>query len=200
MAETALLETIKKLGLEYDVDHGGGAFYGPKIDIKIEDALGREWQCSTIQFDFNLPERFDMSYVNSEGKEQRPFMIHRALLGSLERFMGVMIEHHAGKFPIWLSPEQVRIITVNPKYDNYGKDIEKQLKSQNIRVEMDYSDEKLGYKIRKASKEKCPFIFVIGEKEVETKTVSIRQLDKGDLGQKTIQEFIMMFEELQKKA
>lgn len=190
MAEESLTEAVKEAGIDYEIDEGGGAFYGPKIDIKIKDAIGREWQCSTIQFDFNLPERFDMTFVNSNGEKERPIMIHRALLGSLERFFGVLIEHYAGKFPTWLSPVQVKVLSIAEKFSPYVESVSKCLKEAGFRVELDTSSEKIGYKIRQSIKEKVPYMLVIGEKEVESQTVAIRSRDYGDLGTKTINDFI----------
>lgn len=190
MAEESLTEAVKEAGIDYEIDEGGGAFYGPKIDIKIKDAIGREWQCSTIQFDFNLPERFDMTFVNSNGEKERPIMIHRALLGSLERFFGVLIEHYAGKFPTWLSPVQVKVLSIAEKFSPYVESVSKCLKEAGFRVELDTSSEKIGYKIRQSIKEKVPYLLVIGEKEVESQTVAIRSRDYGDLGTKTINDFI----------
>ena len=173
-AIVSLEKAIKAEGLEYETDDGGGAFYGPKIDLKIKDAIGREWQMTTIQFDFNLPERFDMTFVDSDGKEKRPYMIHRALLGSIERFFGVLIEHYAGAFPVWLSPVQVRIIPVAEAFNDFGNDMLKNLKLSGIRAEIDKSDSRMNAKIRNAQKEKIPYMIILGEKEVESNSVSLR--------------------------
>ncbi|MEA1910166.1 MAG: threonine--tRNA ligase [Spirochaetota bacterium] len=170
----SLEKAIKAEGLEYETDEGGGAFYGPKIDLKIKDAIGREWQMTTIQFDFNLPERFDMNFVDSDGKEKRPYMIHRALLGSIERFFGVLIEHYAGAFPVWLSPVQVKIVPVAEVFNKFGDEVLKNLKLNGIRAEIDKSDSRMNAKIRNAQKEKIPYMIIIGEKELESKTVSLR--------------------------
>ena len=174
IAEESLRKSLEKSGLEYDVDEGGGAFYGPKIDLKVKDALGRSWQLSTIQFDFNEPERFGMTFIDQDGKEKRPFMVHRALLGSLERFFGVLIENYAGAFPVWLSPVQAVVIPVAPAFDEYARKIEKVLKEKMIRVETDLSDQRMNAKIRNAQNEKIPYMFVIGEKEAESESASIR--------------------------
>ncbi len=190
MAENALENSLKKMGLAYETDIGGGAFYGPKIDIKIKDAIGREWQCSTIQFDFNLPERFDMTYIGSDGKKHRPIMIHRALLGSIERFFGILIEHHEGRFPLWLAPVQVKLLTVSPEYNEYAKTVAQQLKAANIRVELDNSEEKIGYKIREAANELVPIMGIIGAKEREAGTLSLRKRGEGDVGQLPVNELI----------
>ncbi|MFA5879328.1 MAG: threonine--tRNA ligase [Candidatus Margulisiibacteriota bacterium] len=189
-AENALKQALTDLNIEYKVDEGGGAFYGPKIDIKIKDALNREWQCSTIQFDFNLPERFDMTYINNEGKKTRPFMIHRALLGSLERFFGILIEHYKGKFPLWLSPEQVRILTLNQEVVDYAEQLASALEDQNFRVSIDSNHEKIGQKIRLSIQEKIPYALVIGKKEKEQATVSVRSLTEGDLGILSLPDFM----------
>ncbi len=189
-ATEALRAAINRTGLPSEMDDGGGAFYGPKIDLKINDALGREWQCSTIQFDFNEPERFNMTYTGSDGADHQPYMIHRALLGSIERFFGVLIEHYSGKFPLWLSPVQVSILPVSDKFNDYAEKITASLKKENIRVEIDSSPEKLGFKIRKAQLEKIPYMIVIGEKEIESGQLSVRHRDKGDLGSQNFEEFI----------
>jgi len=168
--------------LDYQVDEGGGAFYGPKIDIKIKDALGRSWQCSTIQFDFTLPERFDLTYVDQDGERKRPLMIHRALLGSLERFFGALIEHYAGDFPLWLAPVQVRLLPVTDRVVGYAAELEKKLRAAGIRVELDERSEKIGHKIREAELHKVPIMLIIGDREVEAGKVSVRRRGLGDLG------------------
>lgn len=173
-ATESLKKAIEAENLEYELDDGGGAFYGPKIDLKIKDAIGREWQMTTVQFDFNLPERFDMTFVDNDGKEKRPYMIHRALLGSIERFFGVLIEHYAGAFPVWLSPVQVRIIPVAEAFNAFGDEILKKLKLSGIRTEIDKSDSRMNAKIRNAQKEKIPYMIIIGEKELESDSVSLR--------------------------
>ena len=167
----------------------GGAFYGPKIDIKIKDAIGREWQCSTIQFDFNLPERFNMSYVNNEGNKERPIMIHRALLGSLERFFGILIEHYEGWFPLWLAPVQLKILTVNPSVVEYAETLTSQLKSKGFRVELDATQEKIGFKIRESIHEKVPYLAIIGDKEQESETITLRN-KKENIGTFSIDELV----------
>lgn len=183
LAQSALETAIKDSGLPYEIDEGGGAFYGPKIDIKISDAIGREWQCSTIQFDFNLPERFDMTYIGSDGQKHRPLMIHRALLGSIERFFGILIEHYEGKFPFWLAPVQAKVLTVNAACNTYAKTVRSQLEANGYRVELDESAEKIGYKIRQATLEKVPYMIIIGQNEEANQAVSIRCRNNGDLGQ-----------------
>jgi threonyl-tRNA synthetase len=189
-ATNSLKIALEKEGLDYEIDEGGGAFYGPKIDIKIKDALNREWQMSTIQFDFNLPERFDMKYIGEDGKEHRPFMVHRALLGSLERFMGVLIEHYGGAFPEWLAPVQVAIVPVSQNYFDYAQKIVSLLIDENLRVEFDKRNEKIGYKIRDWETQKVPYMLIVGEKEETNGTVSVRKHKHGDQGETTIDEFI----------
>ncbi len=173
-ATEALREAIVAEGLSYEVDEGGGAFYGPKIDLKVKDAIGREWQLSTVQFDFNMPERFDMTFVDRDGVEKRPYMIHRALLGSLERFFGVLIEHYAGPFPPWLAPEQIKVIPVGEAFFDYATVLEKRLRKEGFRVSADLGDDRLNAKIRNAQQLKIPYMVVIGEREVEGDQVSLR--------------------------
>ena len=173
-ATESLRAAIEKEVLEYEVDEGGGAFYGPKIDLKIKDAMGRAWQLSTIQFDFNLPERFKMTFVDQDGQEKQPYVIHRALLGSIERFFGVLIEHFGGAFPVWLSPVQVCVIPVAAPFDDYAKKVTAELKAAGIRVESDLSDGRLNAKIRNAQNEKIPYMLVLGEKEEAEGAVSVR--------------------------
>lgn len=190
-SETALRNAIVAAGLPFEVDEGGGAFYGPKIDVKIEDAIGREWQCSTVQFDFNLPERFDMTYVGADGQKHRPYMIHRALLGSIERFFGILIEHYEGKFPTWLAPVQVKLLSVNKEMVEYCKSVASELLAQDIRVVTDSSDEKIGYKIRQGLNERVPYLAVIGKREAEAGTLSVRGR-QGDLGALSVADFISL--------
>ena len=173
-ATEALKKAVEKEGLAYDIDEGGGAFYGPKIDLKIKDAIGREWQLSTVQFDFNLPERFHMTFVDRDGAEKQPYMIHRALLGSIERFFGVLLEHYAGAFPPWLSPDQIAIIPVGENAFGYAKDLEKRLRQEGFRVVTDLSADRMNAKIRNAQKMKTPYMLIIGEKEMEGNLVSVR--------------------------
>ena len=194
MAQSSLEKAVKKMDLNYEVDEGGGAFYGPKIDIKIKDSIGREWQCSTIQFDFNLPERFDMTFINDKGEKERPFMIHRALLGSIERFFGILIEHYEGKFPVWLAPVQVKILTIHESGNTYAKSIATTLKQHKVRTELDLSNEKINYKIRLAITEKAPHIMIIGKQEIEDKTVSIRNRETGETTVYTVDTFLNLIE------
>ncbi len=159
-----LRKALEAEKLNYEMDEGGGAFYGPKIDIKIKDALGREWQLSTIQFDFNLPERFDINYIGEDGKEHRPFMVHRALLGSIERFFGILIEHYAGDFPLWLAPVQAVVIPVSQNFFEYAQTINDKLVAGGIRTHLDQRNEKIGYKIRDWETQKVPYMIIVGEK------------------------------------
>lgn len=189
-ATKSLKDAMERENLPYEMDEGGGAFYGPKIDIKIKDALNREWQLSTIQFDFNLPIRFDMHYIGEDGKEHRPFMVHRALLGSIERFMGILIEHYGGAFPTWLAPVQVAVIPVSQNYFDYAKSVSNQLKNNNICVELDERNEKIGYKIRDWETQKVPYMLIVGEKEKDANSVSVRKHKTGDLGSLPLNKFI----------
>ena len=189
-AINSLEKAIMAEELPYEIDEGGGAFYGPKIDLKIKDAIGREWQTSTIQFDFNLPERFDLKYIGEDGKSHQPYMVHRALFGSLERFFGILTEHYAGGFPVWLSPEQVRIIPVTDDHNEYAINVEKQLKSNDIRTKTDIKPGKLNGKIKNAQLEKIPYMVIIGEKEIEQENISIRDRLQGNQGTSTIDDFI----------
>jgi threonyl-tRNA synthetase len=181
-ATEALRAAIEKTGLPYEVDEGGGAFYGPKIDLKIKDALGREWQCSTIQFDFNEPERFDLTYKGPDGHDHQPYMIHRALLGSLERFFGILIENYEGAFPLWLAPVQAIVLPVLPENLEYAGTIYDWLRQNGIRAELDSRNEKIGYRIREAQMQKIPYMLVVGSKEAETGQVAVRARREGDLG------------------
>jgi len=189
IATESLKGALEDQGIPYEIDEGGGAFYGPKIDIKIKDALNREWQMSTVQFDFNLPERFDMHYIGEDGKQHRPFMVHRALLGSIERFFGVLIEHYGGAFPVWLAPIQVAIVPVSGVFMDYAQSVATQLKAKGIRVELDTRNEKIGYKIRDWETQKAPYMLVVGEKEQESNSVAVRQHKKGDIGTLSVADF-----------
>jgi len=192
--QKVLEEVANEQGLNYTKEEGEAAFYGPKLDYKIKDCLGREWQCSTLQFDFNLPERFDMNFVNEKGEKERPYVLHRALFGSFERFLGVLIENYAGAFPTWLSPVQAIIIPVSEKFNDYGEKVIEKMKEKNIRVELDNSDESLGKRIREAEKQKIPYILVVGEKESADKLVAVRSRDKKQEVLK-LEEFIEKIEE-----
>jgi threonyl-tRNA synthetase len=194
-ATASLRSALEAEGIAYQVDEGGGAFYGPKIDLKIKDALGRPWQLGTIQFDFNLPERFDMTYVGEDGKEHQPYMVHRALLGSLERFFGILIEHYAGAFPVWLAPEQVRILPITSGQVEHANALAAKLREKDVRVGVDADNEKLGAKIRRAQLEKVPFMLVIGGRDVEAGVVSVRSRETGDKGAMTLEAFEELFNE-----
>ncbi|HJA43594.1 MAG TPA: threonine--tRNA ligase, partial [Candidatus Dorea stercoravium] len=179
MATNALRGALESLGLDYVVNEGDGAFYGPKIDFHLEDSIGRTWQCGTIQLDFQMPQRFDLEYTGADGEKHRPIMIHRVAFGSIERFIGILIEHYAGKFPVWLSPVQVKILPVSEKFADYAEKVSDALKAAGVRVETDDRSEKLGYKIRSAQMEKVPYMLIVGEKEVEGECVSVRRRDEG---------------------
>jgi threonyl-tRNA synthetase len=189
-ATEVLEDTLRKKGLAYEVNVGEGAFYGPKIDIKLKDALKRKWQCATIQCDFALPKRFALSYIDSEGKEKQPIMLHRVILGSLERFIGTLIEHYAGDFPLWLAPIQIRIIPVNKNLLEYGLKIESNLKEIGLRVEIDSDNDTLDKRIRRAELEKIPYVLIIGNEELKENTVSVRRRKVGNLGKFKLEEFI----------
>lgn len=188
--EKILEKVAKEKKLNFVKEEGEAAFYGPKLDFKIKDCLGREWQCSTLQFDFNLPERFTMRFVNDQGKEEQPYMLHRALFGSFERFIGVLIENYAGAFPTWLSPVQVKILPVSDKFLEYALKVKNMFLDNEVRVELDDSAESLGKKIRTGEQEKVPYLLIIGEKEVNAKQVAVRQRGKGDLGPQDVEAFI----------
>ena len=183
----------------YIVNEGDGAFYGPKIDFHLQDAIGRTWQCGTIQLDFQMPERFDIHYIDNNNEKQRPVMLHRTIFGSIERFIGILIEHFAGKFPLWLSPVQVKILPISDKFADYAYEVQKELKNLGIRVNVDARAEKIGFKIREAQLEKVPYMLVIGEKEVENNTIAVRSRDLGDLGsmkkEEVIEKFVKEIEE-----
>ena len=190
LATEALREALNETGRDYVVNEGDGAFYGPKIDFHLTDSLGRTWQCGTIQLDFQLPQRFEAEYMGADGEKHRPIMIHRVVYGSIERFIGILIEHYAGKFPVWLAPVQVKVLPISEKFFGFGEEILKKLKDAGIRCEMDQRDEKIGYKIRSAQMEKVPYMLIVGQKEEETGTVSVRSRDDGDLGSQELDAFI----------
>lgn len=178
----SLEKAVRAEGVSCERDEGGGAFYGPKIDLKIKDALGREWQTSTIQFDFNLPERFDMTYVGQDGQKHRPYMVHRALLGSLERFFGILVEHYAGAFPLWLAPEQVRVLPISEKFEDYAQDLAARLKAAHLRVSVDVEADPIGGKIRRGRNQRIPYLLIVGEREAERQEVSVRSRAQGEEG------------------
>ncbi len=195
MAEGALKKVLKDLNMKYELNEGDGAFYGPKIDFHIKDCLGRSWQCGTIQLDFQMPERFDLTYIGEDGEKHRPVMLHRVIFGSIERFIGILIEQYAGAFPTWLAPVQVKILTIADRHVDYAKKLMKEMSSKGIRVELDDREEKMGYKIREAQLQKVPYMLIIGDKEVEENKVSMRSRDKGDLGSIEKEKFIEKVEE-----
>jgi len=182
LAEVSLKGALDELNLDYKINEGDGAFYGPKIDFHLEDSIGRTWQCGTIQLDFQLPQRFELEYIGSDNDRHRPIVIHRVIYGSIERFLGILIEHFAGKFPTWLAPVQVKVLPISNKFNEYSESIKKKLSENGIRVEMDYRDEKIGYKIREARNERIPYIIVVGEKEEKEDTISLRSRKNGDEG------------------
>lgn len=194
-ATNALKQALERKELSYEIDPGEGVFYGPKIDIKIKDSLNRSWQCSTIQVDFNNPERFDVVYRGNDGKDHRPIMIHRALMGSLERFFGILIEHYAGEFPLWLSPVQVAVLTIVERHDNYARKVSKRLRESDIRVELNLENEKIGFKIREATMRKIPYLAIIGDKEIEENKVTVRKKNGENMGPFTIDEFLRIITE-----
>ena len=190
MATNGLKKALEDMGLDYIVNEGDGAFYGPKIDFHLRDSLGRTWQCGTIQLDFQMPQRFDLEYTAEDGSKKRPIMIHRVCFGSIERFIGILIEHFAGKFPVWLAPVQVKVIPVSEKSMDYAAGVYEKLKAAGIRTELDHKDEKVGYKIRQAQLEKVPYMLVLGEKEAAEGAITVRSRDKGDLGAAGLDGFI----------
>ncbi len=201
MATDGLRSALDELGLPYVVNEGDGAFYGPKIDFHLEDSIGRTWQCGTIQLDFQLPQRFELEYMGADGEKHRPIMIHRVAFGSIERFIGILIEHFAGAFPTWLAPVQVKVLPISDKFSEYAESVAEKLSDAGIRVEVDTRSEKIGYKIRSAQMEKIPYMLVVGQKEAEEGVVSVRSRFAGDEGQKGLEEFIAAIqEEIEKKS
>jgi threonyl-tRNA synthetase len=189
-AEAKLQEALEEIGLDFKINPGDGAFYGPKIDFHLEDCIGRTWQCGTIQLDMQMPQRFDLTYIGSDGEKHQPVMIHRVVYGSIERFIGILIEHFAGKFPVWLSPEQVRVIPVSEKHVEYANKVREAFDNSDIRVNVDLRAEKVGFKIREAQLEKVPYMLVIGDKEVEAQNISVRSRDRGELGVFNTEDFV----------
>ncbi|MCT4594107.1 MAG: threonine--tRNA ligase [Anaeromicrobium sp.] len=190
LATSSLKKALDSMDIDYIVNEGDGAFYGPKIDFHLEDCIGRTWQCGTIQLDFQMPQRFDLTYVGKDGEKHRPVMVHRVIFGSIERFIGILIEHFAGRFPAWLAPVQVKVLPIADKFSDYAKEVVAKMTEEGIRVELDERNEKIGYKIREAQLEKVPYMIIIGEKEVEGKTISVRSRDKGELGAQGVEAFI----------
>ncbi len=190
MATEGLRSALDEMGLNYTVNEGDGAFYGPKIDFHLVDAIGRTWQCGTIQLDFQMPQRFELEYIGADGEKHRPIMIHRVVFGSIERFIGILIEHFAGAFPTWLAPVQVKVLPISEKHVAYAKKVEQSLEAAGVRAELDMQDEKIGYKIRMAQMQKVPYMLVVGQKEAEEGLVSVRSRFAGDEGQKSLDAFI----------
>jgi len=191
-AETALADALDARGIKYERMEGEAAFYGPKIDFKIEDAIGRLWQLGTVQWDFNLPERFELEFIGEDNKPHRPVMVHRALFGSIERFFGVLIEHYAGAFPLWLAPVQVAVLPITDRVNEYAEKVAGQLRESRLRVEANLRSEKIGAKIRDAQMQKVPFMLVLGDREMEQGKVAVRERAKGDIGAMSLEEFIGM--------
>jgi threonyl-tRNA synthetase len=190
MAEKILEEALVRKNVKYQINPGDGAFYGPKIDFHLVDSLGRAWQCGTIQLDFQMPERFDIEYIGSDGEKHRPVMIHRTLLGSLERFIGILTEHYGGAFPMWLAPVQVVVIPITDRTKDYAQNVADILTEKGFRVETDYRSEKVGYKIREAQVQKIPYMIILGDKEAESETVTARERAQGDIGAMTLTELV----------
>lgn len=195
MATKGLKSALEKLDRKYIINEGDGAFYGPKIDFHLQDSLGRTWQCGTIQLDFQLPERFDLTYIGEDGEKHRPVMIHRVVFGSIERFIGILTEHFAGAFPVWLAPEQIRILPISEKFHDYALNLEKELFKEGLRATTDVRSEKIGYKIREAQLKKIPYMIVLGDKEITSGTISVRNRKQGDLGTLTVNDFINKIKE-----
>ncbi len=188
-AEATLVAALEECGISYERIEGEGAFYGPKIDIKIEDAIGRLWQLGTVQYDFNLPERFELEYIGEDNRPHRPMMVHRALFGSIERFFGVLIEHYAGAFPLWLAPVQVAVLPITDRVNDYAQEVAMELRAAGLRVETNVRGEKIGAKIRDAQLQKIPFMLVLGDREMEERKVAVRERTKGDIGVMSLEEF-----------
>jgi len=200
-ATETLRQALEETGIFYKINEGDGAFYGPKIDFHLEDCIGRTWQCGTIQLDFQMPERFDMEYVGPDGEKHRPVMLHRTILGSIERFIGILIEHFAGAFPAWIAPVQVKLLTITERCDEWAREMADMLRAEGIRVEKDLRNQKIGFKIREAQLEKPPYMLIIGDKEVEERSVAVRSLKDGDLGVMQPEGFIArLLEEIRTKA
>lgn len=190
IAENALQGALEEMNMDFKINEGDGAFYGPKIDFHLEDSIGRTWQCGTIQLDLQLPQRFDLNYIGSDGEKHRPIVIHRVIFGSIERFIGILIEHFEGKFPMWLSPVQVKVLPISEQYNDYAEGIVNKLEKSNIRVSKDFRAEKIGYKIREARSERLPYIIIVGEKEKNTESISLRSRKNGDEGSYLLDDFI----------
>jgi threonyl-tRNA synthetase len=190
LATGALVDALREGEFDYEINDGDGAFYGPKIDVKLEDAIGRSWQCATIQCDFTMPERFDLTYTGPDGEPHRPVMIHMVVLGSIERFIAILIEHYAGAFPLWLAPVQVKVLTITNGQEAYGGEVAEQIRASGFRVEPDFRNEKIGYKIRESRLQKVPYMAIIGAKEESSRAISLRGREEGEIGQMSVQEFV----------
>lgn len=200
-ATNALREAMEEKGLAFKINEGDGAFYGPKIDFHLKDSIGRTWQCGTIQLDMQMPERFDLNYIGEDGQKHRPVMIHRVAYGSMERFIGILIEHFAGAFPMWLAPVQVKILPITERQVAYAEQLAKAMREKDIRVDVDDRNEKIGYKIREGQMAKVPYMLVIGDKEVENNTVAVRKRGQGDIGAQAVDDFIaVVLDEVAKKT
>jgi threonyl-tRNA synthetase len=192
LATQSLMDACAARGLAYEINEGDGAFYGPKIDIKLRDAIGRTWQCSTIQVDFNFPERFGLTYRTAENTEAQPFMLHRTILGSMERFFGILIEHYAGAFPCWLAPVQATIIPISDRHLEYAEKVRADLEARGVRVDVYAENEPMRIKVAKAQQQKVPYMLVVGDKESETGTVGVRERTAGDVGSRTLDELVVL--------
>jgi threonyl-tRNA synthetase len=195
LAENSLQGALEEISMPFKINPGDGAFYGPKIDFHLEDSLGRTWQCGTIQLDFQLPQRFDLSYIGRDGEKHRPIVIHRVIFGSIERFIGILIEHFAGKFPTWLAPSQVKVLSISEKYNSYADSVVKVLRDKNIRVELDDRDEKIGFKIREARNERVPYMIIVGEKEQQEGKITLKDRKNGEESKVVLYEFISRIRE-----
>ena len=196
-AEKALADAMDEMNMPYKINEGDGAFYGPKLDFHLEDSLGRSWQCGTIQLDFQMPEKFDLTYIGADNQSHRPVMIHRVIFGSIERFIGILIEHFAGAFPLWLAPVQAKVLTITDRQNDYANKIVALLKDSGIRAELDERSEKIGYKIREAQTHKVPYMLIVGDKEMENEMIALRKRGEGDLGAFSADEVIIrMLEEI----
>jgi threonyl-tRNA synthetase len=189
-AEASLSAALDEMEIPYKINEGDGAFYGPKIDFHLKDAIGRSWQCGTIQLDMQLPQRFDLNYIGKDGEKHKPIVIHRVAYGSIERFIGILIEHFAGRFPLWVAPEQVKIIPVADRHADFAKSIEKKLFDAGLRAASDLRSEKVGYKIREAQLQQIPYMLVVGDKEIESGEISVRSRDNGEIGSRTVDQFV----------
>jgi threonyl-tRNA synthetase len=195
LVEEALKGALDDINMPFKINEGDGAFYGPKIDFHLEDSIGRTWQCGTIQLDFQLPQRFELNYIGKDGEKHRPIVIHRVIFGSIERFIGILIEHFAGKFPTWIAPVQAKVMPISDKFNAYAESVVKVLRDKNIRVELDDRAEKIGFKIREARNERVPYMIIIGEKEQSEGKISVRSRKSGDEGSMVLYEFISKIKE-----